>query len=200
MLLNDPLGIKLINNERCDPIYLNCEGNLESDQNIIFYEDFDLMKNTKDLKEMGWLNYNVDFGNGKFKKRSKNGNVYMQISAYNSEEDFMEVWLITPKINLDQSTDEVLTFKTRSSFETGTILTVWVSNDFDENIQNATWKQLDVTISKGSKGSENTDFISSGKVSLDCLQGNIQIAFKYQGSDPNKTTTYDIDHVLVLGN
>ncbi len=200
LLLNDPSGIELLNTKRCDPEYLTCEGNLESDQNIIFYEDFDHMKNTKDLKEMGWLNHNVNFGNGKFKKRSKNGNVYMQISAYNSEEYFMEVWLITPKINLDKSSDEILTFKTRSSFETGTILTAWVSNNFDENIQNATWIQLDVGISKGSKGSENTDFISSGKVSLDCLQGNVHIAFKYQGSDPNKTTTYDIDHVLVVGN
>jgi len=158
------------------------------------------MKNTKDLEKMGWSNINVNFGDGKFKKRSKNGNVYMQISAYNAEEDFMETWLISPKINLDQTSNEVLTFKSRSTFETGTILTVWVSNDFNGNIQNATWHQLDVVISKGSKGSENTTFISSGKVSLDCLQGDIQIAFKYQGSAPDKTTTYDIDHVLIQGN
>ena len=199
LLVNDPSEIDLKNDNRCDPIYLNCNGDLDSNSDIIFYEDFDLMKNSKDLVEMGWSNINVNFGNGKFKKRSKNGNVYMQVSAYNAEEDFMEVWLITPKINLDQSTDEVLTFKTRSTFENGTILTVWVSNNFEENIQNANWKQLDVAISKGSKGSENTVFISSGKVSLDCLQGNIHFAFKYQGINPNKTTTYDIDHVLIQG-
>jgi hypothetical protein len=198
LLLNDPSGINLTDNNRCDPSYLNCEGNLEDTQNILYYEDFDSMKNTRDLEEMGWYNINLNFGNGKFKKRSKNGNVYMQISAYNSEEDRMEVWLISPKINLDLSTDEVLTFKTRSTFETGTILTVWISNDFDENVQNATWNQLDVAISKGSKGGENTEFISSGKVSLNCLQGDVHIAFKYQGSDPNKTTTYDLDHVLIM--
>ena len=112
----------------------------------------------------------------------------------------MEVWLISPKINLDFSTDEVLTFKTRSTFETGTILTVWISNNFDGNVQNATWNQLDVVISKGSKGGENTEFISSGKVSLNCLQGDVHIAFKYQGSDPNETTTYDLDHILITGN
>ncbi len=198
--LNDPTGVDLIESERCDPDYLNCDGSLESEQKIIFYEDFDTMKNTKDLGGMGWSNINVNFGNGKFKKRSKNGNVYMQVSAYNSEENYMEVWLISPKINLENSSNEVLTFKTRSTFETGTILTVWVSTDFNDNIQNATWRQLDVSISKGSKGSENSEFVSSGKVSLDCLQGNIQIAFKYQGSDPDKTTTYDIDHVLIQGN
>lgn len=198
--INDPTEIVLINNNRCDPSYLNCNGDLDGNSDIIFYEDFDLMKNTKDLAEMGWLNINVNFGNGKFKKRSKNGNVYMQVSAYNAEEDFMEVWLITPKINLDWSSDEVLTFKTRSTFETGTILTVWLSNDFDGNIQNAIWNQLDVVISKGSKGSKNTEFTSSGKVSLDCLQGDIHIAFKYQGINPDRTTTYDIDHVLILGN
>jgi len=59
---------------------------------------------------------------------------------------------------------------------------------------------LDVVISKGSKGSKNTEFTSSGKVSLDCLQGDIHIAFKYQGINPDRTTTYDIDHVLILGN
>ncbi len=199
MSLNNPLGIQPSNNERCDPEFLNCSGNMENSLNTVFYEDFDLMKNTKDLENMGWLNMNVNFGNGKFKKRSKNGNVYMQISAYNSEEDFMEVWLISPKINLDQSTDEVLTFETRSTFETGTILTVWISNDFTGNIQSANWKQLDVEVSKGSKGGVNAKFISSGKVSLNCLQGNVNIAFKYQGSDPDKTTTYDIDHVLIQG-
>ena len=200
LLLNDPSGINFTDNNRCDPSYLNCEGNLEDTQNILYYEDFDSMKNTRDLEEMGWYNINLNFGNGKFKKRSKNGNVYMQISAYNSEEDHMEVWLISPKINLDLSTDEVLTFKTRSTFETGTILTVWISNDFDKNVQNATWNQLDVVISKGSKGGENTEFISSGKVSLNCLQGDVHIAFKYQGSDPDKTTTYDLDHVLIMSN
>jgi len=197
--LNDTSGIQFSNDERCDPEFLNCGGELENNPNTIFYENFDLMKNTKDLEEMGWLNINMNFGNGKFKKRSKNGNVYMQISAYNSEEDFMEVWLITPKINLDQSIDEVLTFESKSTFETGTILTVWISNDFEGNIQNANWKQLDVVISKGSKGGANSKFISSGKVSLNCLQGNVNIAFKYQGNDPNNTTTYDIDHVLIQG-
>ena len=199
MSLNNPSGIQLSNNERCDPEFLNCSGNMENSLNTVFYEDFDLMKNTKDLENMGWLNMNVNFGNGKFKKRSKNGNVYMQISAYNSEEDFMEVWLISPKINLDQSIDEILTFETRSTFETGTILTVWISNDFTGNIQSANWNQMDVKISKGSKGGVNAKFISSGKVSLNCLQGNVNIAFKYQGSDPDETTTYDIDHVLIQG-
>jgi hypothetical protein len=197
--VNNLSEINLTDTERCDPFYLNCDGNIENSTNVIFYEDFDLMKNTKNLQEMGWSNININFGNGKFKKRSKNGNVYMQISAYNSEEEFMEVWLITPKIDLSKSSNEVLTFKTRSTFETGTILTVWVSDNFKENIQNATWQQLDVVISKGAKGSENTTFISSGKVSLSCLQGEIHIAFKYQGSSPNKTTTYDIDHILIQG-
>ena len=197
--VNNLSEINLTDTERCDPSYLNCDGNIENSTNIIFYEDFDLIKNTNDLAKMGWSNINVNFGNGKFKKRSKNANVYMQISAYNSEEEFMEVWLVTPKIDLSKSSNEVLTFKTRSTFETGTILTVWVSNNFEKNIQNATWQQLDVEISKGSRGSENTTFISSGKVSLSCLQGEIHIAFKYQGSSPNKTTTYDIDHILIQG-
>ena len=87
LLLNDPSGINLTNDNRCDPSYFNCEGNLENTQNILYYEDFDSMKNTKDLVDMGWQNININFGNGKFKKRSKNGNVYMQISAYNSEEE-----------------------------------------------------------------------------------------------------------------
>jgi len=199
LLVNDLSEIKLTDTERCDPSYLNCDGEIENSENILFYEDFDLMKNTNNLAKMGWSNINVNFGNGKFKKRSKNANVYMQISAYNSEEEFMEVWLVTPKIDLSKSSNEVLTFKTRSTFETGTILTVWVSTNFEENIQKATWQQLDAEISKGSKGSENTTFIPSGKVSLNCLQGKINIAFKYQGSNPDKTTTYDIDHILIQG-
>jgi hypothetical protein len=112
----------------------------------------------------------------------------------------MDVWLVSPGIDLDQSEDEQLTFKTRSTFEEGRILTVWISSDFEEKVENATWQLLNVRISDGTRDKSNLEFTESGAIDLGCLDGEINIGFRYLGSDPGVSTTYDLDHILILGN
>jgi Family of unknown function (DUF5689) len=200
LILNNPSNIDFTDVNRCDPEFLNC-GMIETVENkLIFYEDFEGLKNTDDLEKLGWTNKNINRGQEKFKKRTTSGNVTMRISAFRTEENPLEAWLVTPPINLDKSTNEILTFQTKATFDNGTILTVWVSSDFSENIKEATWQQLDVKISIGPGNGFGTDFISSGEISLDCLEGNIFIAFKYLGADSGISTTYDVDNVLVVGN
>jgi len=200
LILNDPSNIDFTDVNRCDPEFLDC-GMLDTTGNkLIFYEDFEGLKNTEDLEDLGWINKNINLGQEKFRKRTSSGNVTMRISAFRTEENPLEVWLVTPPINLNNSTNEVLTFQTKATFDNGTILTVWVSSDFSENIKEATWQQLEVEISVGPGNGFGTSFISSGEISLDCLEGNIFIAFKYLGADSGISTTYDVDNVLVVGN
>ncbi len=200
LIVNDPSNIDFTDVNRCDPEFLNC-GMVETVGNkLIFYEDFERVKNTDDLEESGWTNKNINLGQEKFRKRTTSGNVTMRISAFRTEENPLEAWLVTPPINLNNSTNEVLTFQTKATFDNGTILTVWISSDFSNNIKEATWQQLDVKISVGPGNGFGTNFISSGEISLDCLEGNIFIAFKYLGADSGISTTYDIDNVLVVGN
>ena len=199
LIVNSLGDISEIEGKRCDPDYFNCTEAVEKGEEIIFYEDFDQLSSTRDLQPMGWLNLNLNFGNGKFKKRSRNENVFLQISAYDSGESTMEVWLVSPPIDLDHSANEVLSFKTRATFDEGRILSVWISNDFDMDMKNTTWKQLEARISRGSRDASNDRFEHSGAISLDCFEGEVRIGFQYTGSDPGRTTTYDIDNFLILG-
>ena len=199
LILNDPFNIDFTDEDRCDPEFLDCDKVNTTTDKLIFYEDFQELKNTDELEELGWVNKNTNLGKEKFKKRTSSGNVTMRISAFRTEENPLEVWLVTPSINLDNSINEILTFQTNATFDNGTILTVWISSDFVENINEATWEQLDVNIAVGPGNGFGTNFISSGEISLDCLQGDVSIAFKYLGGDPGISTTYDIDNIKIEG-
>lgn len=199
LVINDPASINFSESQRCDPEFFNCDLNNATETKTLFFESFQGIKKTADLEALNWVNSNTYFGNTKFKKRTSKGNVTMQISAFNTEENPLEAWLITPNIELDNTSNEVLTFDTKASFDKGSILTVWISTDFNGDIKNANWQQLDVKISVGPGNTYVNDFISSGDISLDCLVGRVNIGFKYLGGDPGISTTYDLDNILIVG-
>lgn len=199
LVLNNISFVDFVKEDRCDPKFFYCEGNYENNTKLIFIEDFESINKTGDLEELGWKNENVNFGKVKYKKGTFNNNNYMKISAYNSEENPLEAWLVTPAISLDDSMDEILTFETKASYDNGTILTVWVATDLSENIKEANWQQLDIKISVGPSGTYGTEYFSSGEINLNCLGGNVYIGFRYIGSDPGITTTYEIDNVKITG-
>ncbi|MCP4882170.1 MAG: hypothetical protein GY908_00115 [Flavobacteriales bacterium] len=199
-VMNIPEDIELLDQQRCDPIFYECpETPLIDKKQILYYENFERLASTRDIEKIGWQNINVNFGNGRFRKRSKKENTFVQISAYDSREFVMEVWLLSPAIDLDQSVNEFLTFDTRATFEEGSVLTCWFSEDYKNDVKDATWEQLDIEISVGSGDGSNELFQDSGTIVLDCIDGNIRLAFRYMGSDPGISTTYDLDNILILG-
>ena len=200
LVLNNPKDIELLDEERCDPVFFECPvRSLTNNKDVLYYENFESLASSRDIEKMGWENINVNFGNGRFKKRSRDENTFLQISAYNSKEYVMEVWLLSPPIDLERSIDELMTFDTRATFEEGSLLTCWISRDYKNNVKEANWQQLDVEISVGSRDDSNEVFMNSGTVQLDCLEGNVRLAFRYLGSDPGASTTYDLDNILILG-
>ena len=124
----------------------------------------------------------------------------MELSAYNSGESPLEVWLISPSINLDNSTDEILTFETNTGYDNGKVMTVYVATDFSGDVKTANWTLLDATLSEGPSSGYGSSFTASGAINLACLSGNVNIAFKYSGADGGVTTTFRIDNVKVTGN
>lgn len=201
LILNDPAFLSPDVAQRCDPDYYTCQNRAEAGGQIVFREDFENFKSTADIENHGWINRNMNFGNGKFKKRTADENSFLQVSAYNTGESVMDIWLVSPAIDLDRSENETLTFKSRATFEEGRALSLWLCNDVsDDPVANGSWKLIDVSIDDGSRDGSNKDFISSGPIDLDCMEGKIFLAFRYQGSDPGITTTYDIDQIMITGN
>ncbi len=186
--------------ERCDPVLLDCDNGAPiGGANQVFNDDFEsYASNSTNLA--GWTNVNVNGGSTLFQVRSYSGAQYMQCSAYNCGEAPLEVWLVTPAINLDASTDEELTFETKTGYNNGAALSVFVSTDFTGDVTTAEWMMVDAEIANGPSNGYQSSFTNSGSVDISCLDGDIYVAFKYLGGDGGVTTTFQVDNVMVTGN
>jgi len=196
-IINTPSDIMFTEVERCDPPVLECGNASVGGSNILFNGDFETISN---FSSAGWTNVNVSGGTNVYSLRSFSGNKYAQMSAFRTGENPLEAWLVTPAINLDNSTDEELTFDTKTGFNNGRALAVFVSTDFSGDVTTATWLRVDATIADGPSSGYQSNFTSSGSVNLSCLSGNVYVAFRYLGGDGDITTTFQIDNVKVTGN
>ncbi len=195
VVVNSPEDVNLTNTDRCDPDFLECPG-ASGGGAAFFSEDFESFSN---FTAEGWTNVNVNGGGLDWIEGSFAGNSYAQISGFNSNEDDIDVWLVTPAINMDSTTGEELSFDIQVNFDNGNILSVYASTDFAGDVTTATWLPLDVTIPTG-PASGFGNFEPVGPVNISCLDGDVYIAFLYEGSDPSATTRYHVDNVEVTGN
>ena len=196
LVINSPEDINFTNTERCDPIVLACDNPINGPSTTTIYsEDFESFGS---FNSEGWTNVNVGGGNTQWTEGNFGGNSYAQISGFNAGSTDIDVWLVTPAINLDGTTEEVLNFDVQTNFNNGDVLSVWVSSDFTGDPTTATWERLDTTIPTGNANGFGS-FEAATQVNLSCLSGDIHIGFFYQGSDPGATTRYHVDNIEVSG-
>ncbi len=198
-IINSPSSISFNITDRCDPMFLDCGILTGGNATILLNEDFGNIKNNSALLAAGWSNINANGNSVVFKPKSSKGNRFMELSAYNSGENPLEVWLISPTINLDASTNEKLSFETNTGYDNGKVITVYVSSNFTDNVKNASWIQLGATLSEGPSSGYGNSFTKSGVVNIACLTGDFHVAFKYVGADGGITTTFQIDNVKITG-
>ncbi len=196
LVLNDPEGLIFDIETRCDPEVLQCSST-EVGNNILFEEDFAGLK-IKDLEEKGWINSNTTGGKLDFEIGDFAENQYAQITGFRSKEPIYEVWLISPEIDIANSANEVLNFDVQTGYDNGNILEVFISSDFTNEIQTASWTKLDANLPRGPLNAFG-DTVPAGPVSLSCLEGTIRVGFRYIGGDPRATTRYHIDNVEIKG-
>ncbi|CAL2078654.1 DUF5689 domain-containing protein [Tenacibaculum sp. 190524A05c] len=195
LIANNPVELDFSDPQRCDPIVLDCTGATSTDVTV-FEEDFQTITNEAQLDGLGWTNVNVSGGSERYEDSSFSGNRYMKISAFGTGEDPMEAWLVTPAINLDGTTEEVLTFDVSANFETGKVLTAFITENYTGDPTTTEWVQIDANIPTGDGGFG--DFVSSS-INISCLSGDVHVAFKYLGSADNMETRYHIDNIKVTG-
>ena len=196
-IINTPSNINFNSTDRCDPVFLDCGGTITNNNKVIFNEDFENIKSNTALLKAGWSNINVNGKNTKFTSKTSGGNRAIELSAYNSGESPLEVWLISPPINLENSSKEILSFETNTGYDNGKVMTVYISTDYTGDINTATWTLLDAKLSEGPNSGYGTRFTESGNIDISCLTGDVNIAFKYVGSDGGITTTFRIDNIKV---
>ncbi len=145
----------------------------------------------------GWVNF-AEAGTFKWTERDFDGSGYIQFNPYGSGQASNIAWAITPKFNLDNTTGEVLTFKSATNFvdNPANKLEVYISNNFDgTNVLAATWTQLSAVVAN-----ETTNgyiYIPSGEIDLSSYSGDVNIAFRVVGNGTTLDGLFQVDDVKV---
>lgn len=168
-----------------------------------FSEDFEKVVDNSNISLPGWANI-VQSGSLYWKGTLYSGNSYAEFAISGTKVALNVAWLISPKIDMDTHTDEVLTFRAAQHHldvdSQSNSLEVYVSTDFDGvNIANATWIPVSAKLPK--QATPWYQFIGSGAIDLSTYTGKINIAFKYTGSGKNTALdgAFQVDDVQVYG-
>ncbi|MEO7978948.1 DUF5689 domain-containing protein [Flavobacterium sp.] len=168
-----------------------------------FIQDFQSVTNNINFALPGWSNV-VEKASKLWRSMVTAGNGYAEFNTTSTTAAQNIAWLITPKINLTDYKNTVLSFrsaqhdlKVDSPLNT---LEIYISTNFDgSNLTKATWIKLDAKVA--SLSTPIREFISSGGIDLSSYTGNINIAFKYLGSGKDKTLNgaFMVDDVKLFG-
>ena len=124
-----------------------------------------------------------------------------KITAFSTGAATVTSWLITPAINLAGVTNPKLTFTTSAGFPSSSVpqFRVYISTTYTGNNTPSTafTTQLPAVIATPATGF--SPFLSSGIIDLTAYAGQtVYIGWRYDGSDPTKTATYEIDDIKIL--
>lgn len=168
-----------------------------------FAENFQSVETNTKLNLPGWTNL-VQKGTKYWLGTLYAGNGYAEFNTTGTKVVSNIAWLISPKIDMDLHTHEVLTFRSAQHHldvdSPLNSLEVYVSNDFDGlNIAKATWVPLIVILPV--QATPWYQFVGSGGVDLSSYTGKINIAFKYTGSGKNLALdgAFQVDDVQIYG-
>jgi hypothetical protein len=145
----------------------------------------------KNIAETGGVAYqNAVFGPVKCAK----------ISAFRTGASNVVSWLISPAVSLAGAPAPKLTFINAAGFGVGsTSFKVMISTNYNggTNPSASTWTELPATFVTP-PASGFSSFISAGLINLNAYIGQtVYIGFKYEGGDPSRTTTWQVDDVRV---
>ena len=158
--------------------------------NVILFEDFN-------WSWMAWTPVSVT-GAQEWSRNNSfgiGGSPCAQMNGYSGSAQLNEDWLISPPMNLDAYTGEVLSFYTAMNY-TGPVLEVKYSTDYDGGGDpgTATWTTITATLSPGSWA-----WTFSGNIDLSGISGTaVYLAFIYTSNTTN-ASTWEVDNVLVTG-
>ncbi len=125
---------------------------------------------------------------------SWSGRTYARANGYQQD---TEDWLISPPMNFQNYTDEILTFETETRYS-GPDLEVLISTDYEGEADpnDATWTELSCTLAPDGSSYQWT---ASGDVDLSGYDGSaVRIAFKYT-STTSSAQLWDVDEILITG-
>jgi len=192
LLLRDAGDLDMKGN-RCgqaSSIYLTQDFNT-----LVKYADVNTLQGWKSFAEAGGKSW---YGNEVSSKK------WVQATAYNSGQASVIIWMVSPVIDLTRAEKPFVSFESADGYDNGATLELFVSSDYAGAATpwTSNWTKLTFTM-PASTSSGYSPFAASGQVDLSPFKGNqVYVAWVYRGTDPagtasDKTTTWEIDNVLV---
>ncbi len=159
-----------------------------------YYYDFENGTDYEDVDLEGWVQvFNGGTEERTFLYRSYGGDRYAQVTAYSSDgilEEKMDVWLISPVLDLDDvNVAKNLEFFTSNAYPNGAQLIPYIMTSQDPATADTT-RLSDAIIADDTYN--NYQFISSGILDLSEYSGEVYIAFRYL-AEVGQTTTFQVD-------
>ena len=153
LVINSPDDINFDNEERCDPIILDCGLAGTAGTNVLFEDDFETQTPFSPIAGNGWTNY-IQAGTESFEAYTSGGTnaslgVSCRVGSFQSGDASSIAWLITPAIDLDANPGVTMTFETSNSFSDNSELELLFSTDWDgttAGITNATLGNCSCTL------------------------------------------------------
>jgi hypothetical protein len=164
---------------------------------VIYSEDFNEIDYNMTFDYADWTNF-AEAGTKKWIEREYQDDGYIQFSSFGSGEASNIGWAISPAIDMDAFTGEVLTFKSATNFvdNPANKLEVFVSSDYDgTNVLAATWIQLDAIVADDT--TNGYTYISSGEIDLSSYTGTLHIAFKVTGNGSSLDGLFQVDKIKI---
>jgi hypothetical protein len=124
---------------------------------------------------------------------------WIQATAYNSGQASVITWMIAPQVDLTTALKPFISFESADGYDNGATLELFTSTDYTGSPTpwTSTWTKLSFTHPPGNT-SGYSPFVSSGHVDLSAYNGStLYIAWVYSGGASSKTTTWEVDNVLI---
>lgn len=171
----------------------------------LFEEKFDGYTNNQALVMPGW---SIVAETGTLLWRAgtagANGtNPFAKCSAYSTSNQYpvVKTWIITPEIDLTQTTQEKIEFRGCAGYHNGSLLKLYISQNYvSGNPALANWTELNFNALPTSPDQNFPSFASSGLIDISSFDGTVRLGWVYEGGNTtNQTSTWEIDNITVTG-
>ena len=165
---------------------------------IYVTQDFSTLVKYSDVSTLaGWQTY-PQAGTKTWYCNEVSPRKWVQATAYNSGQSSVITWMIAPVIDLTMATAPYLEFESANGYDNGATLKLYVSTNYDGSATpwNSTWTEKSFAMPP-STAAGYSQFVNSGQIDLSPYKGGpVWIAWVYDG-DTGRTTTWEVDNVLV---
>ena len=190
VLLRDPAELTM-NDNRCgvpSVIYLSQNFNTLTTK----YTDVSALP--------GWRTYSESNNKTWYSNNTTTLGPWIQATAYGATGvSAVITWMIAPQIDLTTGVKPYVQFESADGYDNGATLELFISTDYTGSPTpwTSTWTKLNFNMPPSST-SGYSSFVSSGQVDLSAFNGGtVYIAWVYTGAVTTKTTTWEVDNVIV---